>query len=64
MKLNWRKDELSLKEFRQLPSTEREEYLLLLQGINQEYLGINDSYILSLHDKPQEIKKQKNFFEL
>lgn len=63
MKLKWREDELSLKQFRQLSSTEREEYLLLLEGIDKEYLGTNDSYILYLYNKPEEIKKQ-NFFEL
>jgi hypothetical protein len=43
----WRKDELSLKEFRQLSSTEREEHLTLLQGLKPEELSTNDIYILN-----------------
>jgi hypothetical protein len=43
----WREDELSLKEYRQLTSTEKEEYLTLLQGLKGEELSTNDEYILN-----------------
>ena len=59
----WRRDELSLKQFRQLTSTEREEYLFLLKGLDINILGTNDEYILTfytLQDKP----KQEHFIKL
>jgi hypothetical protein len=43
----WREDELSMKEYRQLSSTEKEEYLTLLRGLKPEELSTNDEYILN-----------------
>lgn len=58
----WRKDELSLKEYRQLTSTEREEYLTLLQGLEPEELSTNDECILNQYSIV--IKINKKFLEL
>jgi hypothetical protein len=58
----WRKDELSLKEFRLLSKSNREEYLLLLKGLKKEELSTNDQYILE--EYVEEIKEQYKFFEL
>lgn len=62
MKLKWRKDELSLKEFRLLSKESREEYLLLLKGIKKEEVSTNDQYILDQYI--EEEKEQYKFFEL
>lgn len=58
----WRKDELSLKEFRLLSRSNREEYLVLLKGLKKEELSTNDQYILD--EYVEEIKEQYKFFEL
>lgn len=58
----WRKDELSMKEYRKLTSTEREEYLTLLQGLEPEELSTNDEYILNQYSVV--IKINKKFLEL
>lgn len=58
----WRKDELSLKEYRQLPSTEKEEYLTLLQGLKPEELSTNDIYILNQYSVV--VINNNKFFEL
>jgi hypothetical protein len=58
----WRKDELSLKEYRQLSSTEKEEYLTLLQGLKEEELSTNDEYILNQYSVVT--KSNKKFLEL
>jgi|TARA_R110000823_G_scaffold239376_1_gene364597 hypothetical protein len=62
MKLKWRKDEMSLKEFRLLSKESREEYLLLLKGIKKEEVSTNDQYILDQYI--EEEKEQYKFFEL
>jgi hypothetical protein len=62
MKLKWRKDEMSLKEFRLLSKESREEYLLLLKGIKKEEVSTNDQYILDQYIEEQ--KEQYKFFEL
>lgn len=58
----WRKDELSLKEFRLLSRSNREEYIVLLKGLKKEELSTNDQYILD--EYVEEIKEQYKFFEL
>ena len=58
----WRNDELSLKEFRLLSKSNREEYLVLLKGLKKEELSSNDQYILD--EYIEEIKEQYKFFEL
>lgn len=58
----WRKDELNLKQFRDLPIEEREEYIVLLKGLKPEILGSNDEYILKWYG---DIKTNNlKFFEL
>jgi hypothetical protein len=43
----WRENELSMKEYRQLSSTEKEEHLTLLRELKPEELSTNDEYILN-----------------
>lgn len=57
MAWKYRTDELSLKEFRKLSSTDREEYILLLLGIKKEELSTNDQYILDMYGPVQRTKK-------
>jgi hypothetical protein len=58
----FRTDELSMKEYRKLTSTEREEYLTLLQGLEPEELSTNDEYILNQYSIVKKINKK--FLEL
>jgi hypothetical protein len=61
--MKWRKDELSLKEFRLLSKESREEYLLLLKGIKSEELSTNDNFILNEY-VDEEKQKPIKFLEL
>lgn len=61
--MKWRKDELSLKQFRLLSKENREEYLLLLKGIKPEELSTNDNFILNEYVE-EEKQKPIKFLEL
>jgi hypothetical protein len=61
--MKWRKDELSLKQFRLLSKDNREEYLLLLKGIKLEELSTNDQFILNEYVE-EEKQKPIKFLEL
>jgi hypothetical protein len=60
--MKWRKDELSLKEFRLLSKENREEYLILLKGIKPVELSTNDEFILNQF--VEEEKEKYNFFKI
>lgn len=49
IKITWRDDELSFKEFQQLNRSSRQEYLLFLQNLPKNQLSYNDQYILLLY---------------
>jgi hypothetical protein len=61
--MKWRKDELSLKQFRLLSKESREEYLLLLKGIKPEEISTNDQFILNEYIE-EEKQKPIKFLEL
>ncbi len=50
-KWKWRDDEISFKEFRKLPSTEKDEYVLMLEGLEPEERSSGDEIILNLYSK-------------
>lgn len=58
----WRQDELSLKEFHNLSSTDREEYLVLLQGLKEK--STTDNIILNKFNIKPEQKKFLSLDEL
>lgn len=49
----WREDELSFKEFRKLPQEEKDEYVLLIEGLKPEQRSTGDEIILNLYSKKQ-----------
>lgn len=57
----WREDELSLVEFKNLTSTEREEYLMLLLGLDEKEISSTDRIILNQYSNK---KNNINFFSL
>lgn len=50
-KWKWREDEISFKEFRQLPQQEKDEYVLLIEGLKPEDRSSGDEIILNLFGK-------------
>lgn len=54
----WRKDELSLKEFYNLPSTKRNEYISSLEQLPKEQRSSGDNIILSQYSRIVERAKQ------
>jgi hypothetical protein len=65
MSWKWRKDELSLKQFYNLSSTDKEEYIFLLKGLKPEVLGTNDEYVLRLYSTQEnKFDKEYKFLEL
>jgi hypothetical protein len=56
----WRSDELSVKEFYKLPSTEKEEYIFLLEGLKPIEVSTGDQILLNLYSK----KKANKFLSL
>lgn len=58
----WREDELSFKEFRKLPQQEKDEYVLLIEGLKPEQRSTGDEIILNLYSKKK--PEQNKFFEL
>ena len=57
----WREDELSLVEFKNLTPTEREEYLMLLLGLDEKEISSTDRIILNQYSNK---KNNINFFSL
>lgn len=47
----WRNEEISFKEFRKLPQQEKDEYVLLLEGLKPEERSSGDEIILNLYSK-------------
>jgi hypothetical protein len=47
----WRDNELSFKEFRKLPQQEKDEYILLVEGLKPEERSSGDEIILNLYSK-------------
>jgi hypothetical protein len=60
----WRKDALSIKEFRNLSTEDKDEYLVLLLGLDKKELGDADEYILNFHCKVKLDANNSNFFSL
>lgn len=58
---NWRAGELSLKEYYNLSSTERKEYVASILELEQSQRSTGDNTILALAKAKE---KQSNFFEL
>lgn len=59
---SWRQDELSMKQFGKLSSTDRQEYLALLLGLEENERSTNDLYILNKF--APESNKEPQFLEL
>jgi hypothetical protein len=57
-KWRWREDEITMKEFYKLSSTEKDEYILLILGLKQEERSSMDEIILNrfCKNKPEVIK--------
>ena len=51
----WREDELTMKEFYELSSTDKDEYILLILGLKEEERSSMDEIILNrfIKDKPE-----------
>lgn len=60
----WRKDALSIKEFRNLSTEDKDEYLFLLLGLDKEELGDADEYILNFHSNVKPDAENNHFFSL
>jgi len=59
---SWRKDELSLKEFYNLPSTKRKEYISTLEQLPSTERSSGDNVILNQYSRI--ITKTKQFLSL
>jgi hypothetical protein len=61
-KWRWRSDEITMKEFYNLSSTDKDEYILLILGLKEEERSSMDEIILNrfIKDKP----KTNKFLEL
>ena len=59
---SWRKDELSLKEFYNLPSTKRKEYISILEQLPSTERSSGDNIILNQYSRI--ITKTKQFLSL
>jgi hypothetical protein len=60
----WRKDALTIKEFRELSTESKDEYLALLLGLDKKELGDADEYILNFHCTVKPDKENTSFFSL
>jgi hypothetical protein len=58
----WRKDEISMKDFYQLSSADKEEYILLILGLPLSERGTSDEIILNNFNKL--VPKEENFITL
>jgi translation initiation factor 2 beta subunit (eIF-2beta)/eIF-5 len=63
IKLTWRVNELSHKEFQQLDRDCKEQYLTFLQNLPKNDLSYNDQHILLLYGKVEPVVSN-NFFKL
>ena len=63
IKLTWRVNELSYKEFQQLDRECKEQYLVFLQNLPKNQLSYNDQHILSLYGRMEPVVSN-NFFKL
>ena len=63
IKLTWRVNELSHKEFQQLDRDCKEQYLTFLQNLPKNDLSYNDQHILLLYGKVEPVVSNK-FLEL
>lgn len=57
----WRDDQLTMKEFYKLSQQDKEEYLLLIQGLKQEERSSMDNILINRFNIKSE---QNNFFTL
>lgn len=57
----WRDDQLTMKEFYKLSQQDKEEYLLLIQGLKQEERSSMDIILLNRFNIKSE---QNNFFTI
>jgi hypothetical protein len=57
----WRDDQITMKEFYKLSQQDKEEYLLLIQGLKQEERSSMDIILLNRFNIKSE---QNNFFTL
>lgn len=58
----WRDDEITMKEFYNLPQQEKDEYVLLVEGLKPEERSSMDEILLNRFSKKQ--PEQNKFFEL
>jgi len=58
----WRKDEIRLKDFYQLSTADKEEYILLILGLPLSERGTSDEIILNNFNKL--VPKEENFITL
>ena len=58
----WRKDEISMKDFYQLSTADKEEYILLILGLPLSERGTSDEIILNNFYKL--VPKEENFITL
>ena len=63
IKLSWRKNEISYKEFQQLNRESKEQHIQFLQNLPKNQLSYNDLHILSLYGKVEPVVSIK-FLEL
>lgn len=60
----WRENELTLKEFQRLESSNKKIYVESLLLLKPEEISFNDEYILHFYIKKAPEQKQKNFITL
>jgi hypothetical protein len=56
----WREDELTMKEFYELSSTDKDEYILLIEGLKPEERSSMDEILLNRFGRT----KKYNYFTL
>lgn len=56
----WREDELTMKEFYELSSTDKDEYILLIEGLKPEERSSMDEILLNRFGKTN----KNNYFTL
>lgn len=61
-KWKWRDDEISYKDFVKLPQLEKDEYVLMIEGLKPEERSSGDEIILNRFSKNK--ASFKNFFSL
>jgi hypothetical protein len=58
---NWRDNELTMKQFYNLPQQERDEYILLIKGLKPEERSSMDEILLNRFNLN---KEEYNFFTI